>query len=140
MEFFYIVNLINGVMLMIRISALYYKKVKIGKKEYFLISACKWSRWWEFLAYDNKNKLYDIDVYFTPEQEKELDENICNPQGIYTIDKYQDVEVKKLTPDILQVWNIINMEEVREESSIFEEWENHPFEELVKSREINVSQ
>ncbi len=116
---------------MYRIPVMYYKKVVVGRKEYFLISACKWSGWWEFLAYDKQNRLYHIEVNFDPSQEEELDVNLRNPEGSYTIKNYQDVVVNKLTPDRLIRWNTLNMESG--ELGELEWCENHPLEEVLKN-------
>lgn len=130
---FYIVYFMIGVVSVIRIPVIHYKKVIFEDKEYFLISGCKWCGWWEFLAYDWDGNLYDIEVYYYPEQEKELDEILLNPEVSYRLEKYQSVVVNNLTYGRLLAWNIINMEEEREEENIFEEWEKHPLKEVVKS-------
>ena len=117
---------------MIRIPYLSYKKIIVDEKVYYLISACKWIGWWEFLAHDDKDNLYHIEVYYYPEQEKELDEKLTNPEACLLLDKYQSAEVSPLTPTRLQVWNIGNMERCMDEfedSSEFVELETHPLEE-----------
>jgi len=112
---------------MIRLPYLSYKKIIVDEKVYYLISAVKWIGWWEFLAFDYKDDLYHIEVYYYPDQEEELDEKLTNPEACLLLEKYQSAEVTKLTPDKLMVWNIGNMK--NSEDNEFEEWETHPLEE-----------
>jgi len=114
---------------MFRLPALSYKKIIVDDKVYELISAAKWIWWWEFLASDDKDNLYHIEMSFYPEQEEELDEKLTTPDACLLIDKYQSVQVYKLTPIRLEVWNIGNMKRSDDEdSNEFEELENHPLE------------
>lgn len=114
---------------MIRIPSLCYKKIIVEDKVYHLISAAKWVGWWEFLAFDDKDNLYHIEVYYYPEQEEELDEKLTDPEACLLLEKYQSAEVHKLTPIRLEVWNIGNMKRSDDEdSNEFEELENHPLE------------
>jgi len=117
---------------MIRIPSLCYKKIIVEDKVYHLISAAKWVGWWEFLAFDDKDNLYHIEVYYYPEQEEELDEKLTDPEACLLLEKYQSAEVHKLTPNRLLIWNIGNMErciDEFEETSEFSELEKQPLEE-----------